>query len=119
MGFGLLGASALALVALAAYSPADPVFERALVSNRVGVAGASVAALLFRRSPFTWAARRRREFSNAMDRSATSYFVKESRSRLSAPRDASAGGVESPIHNIWICGQEGKEFYPESAEVQT
>jgi len=48
LGFGLLGASALALVALSAYSPSDPLFESAAVSNRTGVAGAAVAALLFR-----------------------------------------------------------------------
>ncbi|HXV37303.1 MAG TPA: DNA translocase FtsK 4TM domain-containing protein, partial [Myxococcota bacterium] len=47
-GFGLLGASALALLALATYSPADPIFERVEVANRAGVIGAAVAALLFR-----------------------------------------------------------------------
>ncbi len=45
---GLLGACLLAVLALATYSPADPVFERVLVSNRAGIAGAAVAAVLFR-----------------------------------------------------------------------
>ena len=44
----MLGASLLALLALATYSPADPIFERAEVANRAGVAGAAVAAILFR-----------------------------------------------------------------------
>jgi len=48
LGFGLLGASLLALLALATYSPADPIFERAEVANRAGIIGAAVAALLFR-----------------------------------------------------------------------
>jgi S-DNA-T family DNA segregation ATPase FtsK/SpoIIIE len=48
LGFGLLGASLLALLALATYAPADPIFERAEVANRAGVIGAAVAAILFR-----------------------------------------------------------------------
>jgi S-DNA-T family DNA segregation ATPase FtsK/SpoIIIE len=36
------------LLALATYSPADPIFERAEVANRAGVFGAAVAAILFR-----------------------------------------------------------------------
>jgi S-DNA-T family DNA segregation ATPase FtsK/SpoIIIE len=47
-GFGLVAAAGLALVALTAYSPADPVFERGVVADRSGVAGAAVAAMLFR-----------------------------------------------------------------------
>ncbi len=38
----------LALLALATYSPADPIFERVEVANRAGVIGAAVAAILFR-----------------------------------------------------------------------
>jgi S-DNA-T family DNA segregation ATPase FtsK/SpoIIIE len=48
LGFGLLAASLLAILALATYSPADPIFERAEVANRAGVIGAAVAAVLFR-----------------------------------------------------------------------
>jgi len=48
LGFVLLGGSLLALLALATYSPADPIFERAEVANRAGVLGAAVAAILFR-----------------------------------------------------------------------
>jgi S-DNA-T family DNA segregation ATPase FtsK/SpoIIIE len=48
LGFGLLAASLLAILALATYSPADPIFERAEVTNRAGVIGAAVAAILFR-----------------------------------------------------------------------
>ena len=48
LGFGLLAASLLAILALATYSPADPIFERAEVTNRAGVIGAVVAAMLFR-----------------------------------------------------------------------
>jgi S-DNA-T family DNA segregation ATPase FtsK/SpoIIIE len=48
LGFILLGGSLLALLALATYSPADPIFERAEVANRAGVFGAAVAAILFR-----------------------------------------------------------------------
>jgi S-DNA-T family DNA segregation ATPase FtsK/SpoIIIE len=48
LGFGLLAASLLAILALATYSPADPIFERAEVANRAGVIGATVAAILFR-----------------------------------------------------------------------
>jgi len=48
LGFGLLAASLLAVLALATYSPADPIFERAEVANRAGVIGAAVAAILFR-----------------------------------------------------------------------
>ncbi|MBW2493891.1 MAG: DNA translocase FtsK 4TM domain-containing protein [Deltaproteobacteria bacterium] len=48
LGFALLGGSLLALLALATYSPADPIFERAEVANRAGVFGAAVAAILFR-----------------------------------------------------------------------
>jgi len=47
LGFGLLAASLLAVIALATYSPADPIFERAEVTNRAGVIGAAVAAILF------------------------------------------------------------------------
>jgi S-DNA-T family DNA segregation ATPase FtsK/SpoIIIE len=43
-----VGASLLALLALATFSPADPIFERAEVTNRAGVIGAAVAAILFR-----------------------------------------------------------------------
>ncbi|MFB3117119.1 MAG: DNA translocase FtsK 4TM domain-containing protein, partial [Myxococcota bacterium] len=43
-----LTASLLAILALATYSPADPIFERAEVANRAGVIGAAVAAILFR-----------------------------------------------------------------------
>ena len=38
----------LAILALATFSPADPIFERAEVTNRAGVIGAAVAAILFR-----------------------------------------------------------------------
>jgi len=48
LGFGLLAASLLAILALATYSPADPIFERAEVANRAGIIGAAVAAILFR-----------------------------------------------------------------------
>ncbi|MBW2577592.1 MAG: DNA translocase FtsK 4TM domain-containing protein [Deltaproteobacteria bacterium] len=48
LGFVLLGGSLLALLALATYSPADPIFERAEVANRAGVFGAAVAAILSR-----------------------------------------------------------------------
>jgi S-DNA-T family DNA segregation ATPase FtsK/SpoIIIE len=48
LGFGLLAASLLAILALATYSPADPIFERAEVANRAGVIGAAVAAVLSR-----------------------------------------------------------------------
>ena len=43
----MLGASLLAALALLTYSPADPIFERALVANRAGIIGAAVAAVLF------------------------------------------------------------------------
>jgi len=43
-----VAASLLAILALATYSPADPIFERAEVTNRAGVIGAAVAAILFR-----------------------------------------------------------------------
>jgi len=46
-GIALLGASLLAALALLTYSPADPIFERALVANRAGIIGAAVAAVLF------------------------------------------------------------------------
>ncbi len=48
LGFILLGVSLLALLALATYSPADPIFERAEVTTRAGVFGAAVAEILFR-----------------------------------------------------------------------
>jgi S-DNA-T family DNA segregation ATPase FtsK/SpoIIIE len=47
-GVALLGVSLLAALALATYSPSDPLLERAAVANRTGVAGALVAALLLR-----------------------------------------------------------------------
>jgi S-DNA-T family DNA segregation ATPase FtsK/SpoIIIE len=47
LGIGLTGAVLLAAVALVTYSPTDPVFERALVSNRAGIVGAAVASVLF------------------------------------------------------------------------
>jgi S-DNA-T family DNA segregation ATPase FtsK/SpoIIIE len=43
----LLGASLLCVLALATFSPADPVLERSPVSNRAGTLGATAAALLF------------------------------------------------------------------------
>jgi S-DNA-T family DNA segregation ATPase FtsK/SpoIIIE len=46
-GIALVGAALLAALALLTYSPADPIFERALVANRAGVIGAAVAAVLF------------------------------------------------------------------------
>jgi S-DNA-T family DNA segregation ATPase FtsK/SpoIIIE len=42
-----MGAALLASLALLTYSPADPIFERALVANRAGIIGAAVAAILF------------------------------------------------------------------------
>jgi len=47
-GVALLGASLLAALALATYSQTDPVLERAAVTNRAGMVGALVAALLLR-----------------------------------------------------------------------
>jgi len=47
-GVALLGASLLAALALATYSQADPILERAEVANRAGMVGAAVAALLLR-----------------------------------------------------------------------
>jgi len=47
-GIALLGLSLLALLGLATYSAADPLFSRAEVANRAGMAGAIVAALLLR-----------------------------------------------------------------------
>jgi len=47
-GVALLGASILAALALATYSPSDPILERAEVANRAGMAGALMAALLLR-----------------------------------------------------------------------
>jgi len=46
-GVALLGLSLLTGLALASYVPSDPVFERAEVGNRAGIAGATLAALLF------------------------------------------------------------------------
>jgi len=48
VGIALLGFSLLALLGLATYSPADPLFSRAEVANRAGMAGAVVASLLLR-----------------------------------------------------------------------
>jgi S-DNA-T family DNA segregation ATPase FtsK/SpoIIIE len=48
LGVALLGAALLSTLALATYTPTDPVFERTLVSNRAGVIGATLAALLLR-----------------------------------------------------------------------
>jgi S-DNA-T family DNA segregation ATPase FtsK/SpoIIIE len=47
-GAVLLGFSMLALLGLATYSPADPLFSRAEVANRGGMVGAAVASLLLR-----------------------------------------------------------------------
>jgi S-DNA-T family DNA segregation ATPase FtsK/SpoIIIE len=47
-GVALLGFSLLALLGLATYSAADPLFTRAEVANRAGMAGALVASLLLR-----------------------------------------------------------------------
>jgi len=46
-GLGLLGMALLSTLALATYSPADPVFELANVVNRAGVVGATLAGWLF------------------------------------------------------------------------
>ena len=46
-GVALLGMALLLLLALASFSPDDPVFESAQVANRAGVLGASASALLF------------------------------------------------------------------------
>ncbi len=48
VGVALLGGALISALALATYSPTDPVFERTLVSNRAGVIGATLAALLLR-----------------------------------------------------------------------
>jgi S-DNA-T family DNA segregation ATPase FtsK/SpoIIIE len=47
VGLGLLGISLLSTLALATYSPADPVAEWATVVNRAGVVGATLAGGLF------------------------------------------------------------------------
>ncbi len=47
-GVALLGFSLIALLGLATYSAADPLFTRAEVANRAGMAGALVASLLLR-----------------------------------------------------------------------
>jgi S-DNA-T family DNA segregation ATPase FtsK/SpoIIIE len=46
-GVALLGVALLLVLALASFSPDDPVFESAQVANRAGVLGASASALLF------------------------------------------------------------------------
>jgi S-DNA-T family DNA segregation ATPase FtsK/SpoIIIE len=46
LGVGLLGLALLLALALASFSPADPVFEAVSVENRAGIVGASAAALL-------------------------------------------------------------------------
>ncbi|MBW1688277.1 MAG: DNA translocase FtsK 4TM domain-containing protein [Deltaproteobacteria bacterium] len=46
VGVGLLGLALLLALALASFSPADPVFEAVAVENRAGMVGASAAALL-------------------------------------------------------------------------
>jgi hypothetical protein len=46
LGVGLLGLALLLALALASFSPADPVFEAVAVENRAGIVGASAAALL-------------------------------------------------------------------------
>jgi len=46
VGVGLLGLALLLALALASFSPADPVFEAVRVENRAGAFGASAAALL-------------------------------------------------------------------------
>jgi S-DNA-T family DNA segregation ATPase FtsK/SpoIIIE len=48
IGVALLGTAALAALALASYSPSDPILERADVANRAGLVGAFTAALLLR-----------------------------------------------------------------------
>ena len=45
-GVGLLGLALLLMLALASFTPADPIFEAAPVENLAGVVGASAAALL-------------------------------------------------------------------------
>jgi S-DNA-T family DNA segregation ATPase FtsK/SpoIIIE len=47
VGVGLVGIALLSLLALASFTPSDPVFQRADVANRAGIVGASLAALLF------------------------------------------------------------------------
>ncbi len=46
-GLGLLGMALLSTLALATYSPADPIFEFTNVVNRAGVVGATLAGWLF------------------------------------------------------------------------
>jgi S-DNA-T family DNA segregation ATPase FtsK/SpoIIIE len=48
VGIGLLGLSALAALALATYSEADPILELTPVANRAGVVGATLAGGLLR-----------------------------------------------------------------------
>ena len=45
-GVALIGVALLLGLALASFSPADPIFESAPVENRAGIFGASAAALL-------------------------------------------------------------------------
>jgi S-DNA-T family DNA segregation ATPase FtsK/SpoIIIE len=51
-GLALIGLSALAALALATYSPSDPVFRLTHVANRAGAVGATMAGLL--RQAFGW-----------------------------------------------------------------
>jgi S-DNA-T family DNA segregation ATPase FtsK/SpoIIIE len=48
VGVALLGIALLAVLGLASFDPADPVFSRAAVANRAGMVGATTAALLLR-----------------------------------------------------------------------
>jgi len=47
LGLGLIALALLATLAIATYSPADPVFELSPVANRAGVVGATLAGALF------------------------------------------------------------------------
>ncbi|TFG96531.1 MAG: hypothetical protein E4H11_03280, partial [Myxococcales bacterium] len=48
VGVALLGIALLAVLGLASFDPADPVFSRAAVANRAGMVGATTAILLLR-----------------------------------------------------------------------
>ena len=52
VGLALIAFSALAALALATYSPSDPLFRLTDVANAAGAVGATLAGLLFRTAGF-------------------------------------------------------------------
>ena len=95
IGLALIAFSALAALALATYSPSDPLFRLTAVANAAGAVGATLAGLLFRTAGFGGVVlvgdgRGRRRPSAARPRSARRALLDGRRAAAARGRDASA-----------------------------